>query len=196
MEAFANYRSNTTNNASAAIQKQLEYQKQINSTGVVNQVASKLKFQSEYGAATIAAAQRLSEQHGIPTFDISGNVSTVPTTRPLDLNANVGVGAFTGLTVQGFNTQLANLINAVKSTGGQIANTVFTAPTSTNPTNQSPSGGQQGAADPSNTQPPSGSSSLSQDFRKSLDGIKNYVGPAGLLVGAGLLGLLIISRKR
>lgn len=88
-------------------------------------------------------------------------------------------------TIQNVFSNLANIIPAA-----------FQAPSSTAPVNQSPSGGQQGAADPSNTQPPSGSSSLSQDLRKSLDGIKNYVGPAGLLVGAGLLGLLIISRKR
>lgn len=153
------------------------------------------KFVSEYGEATIKAAQKLSQQYGIPTFDIKGNVSTVPTTALSSLALTVGTGRYSDTPKQFVNI-LSNAINQVKSTGGSIANTVFTAPTSTTPTNQSPSGGQQGAANPSNTQPPSGSSSLSQDFRKSLDGIKNYVGPAGLLVGAGLLALLIVSRKR
>jgi len=45
--------------------------------------------------ATIRAQQELSEKFGIPTFDIVGNISTVPQTRAIDETINVGTGRFT-----------------------------------------------------------------------------------------------------
>ena len=151
-------------------------------------------FVSEYGAATIAAQQKLSQQYGIPTFDISGNVSTVPTTQLSPLALTVGTGRYSN-TPQSFVNILSNAINQVKSTGGQIANTIFNAPTSTSPQNNTPSGGQQGAANPSNTQPPSGSSSIGVDLAKGFDSIKNYIGPTGLLVGIGFIAFLALRGR-
>lgn len=39
--------------------------------------------------------QELSETFGIPTFDIEGNISTVPTTRSINTSIDVGTGRFT-----------------------------------------------------------------------------------------------------
>ena len=55
-----------------------------------------------------AAQQALSEKYGIATFDIKGNVSSIPLTRPLNTSINVGTGS-TGLTSQVLNQFLAKL---------------------------------------------------------------------------------------
>lgn len=199
LAAFAAYRANTTNNASAAIQKQLQYQQSINNrnapAGAPSMVTKFTSYTGPISDAVIRAQQALSQQWGIPTFDAKGNVSTVPTTQLSSLAKTVGVGAYTNLSSNQFVAQLSSIINTIKTTGGQVANTIFNAPTSSTPQNQNPSGGQQGAADPNNTQPPSGASSLGADLAKSLDGIKNYIGPVGILAGLGLVGLLIATRK-
>ena len=53
----------------------------------------------------IKMQQALSEKFGIPTFDLQGKVSTLPTTRPLNTDINVNTGS-TGLTVSAFNDLL------------------------------------------------------------------------------------------
>ena len=53
------------------------------------------------GAATIKAQQELSEKYGIPTFDLQGELSTIPTTRPAS-GINVGTGIY-GSSVSDFN---------------------------------------------------------------------------------------------
>ena len=49
--------------------------------------------------------QALSEKFGIPTFDLKGQVSTIPQTRPLNESINVNTGA-SGLSVSAFNELL------------------------------------------------------------------------------------------
>ena len=55
--------------------------------------------------AVIEMQQALSEKFGIPTFNLQGQVSTIPTTRPLNTAINVNTGA-TGLSVNAFNELL------------------------------------------------------------------------------------------
>lgn len=61
-------------------------------------------------AAAIKAQQALSEKYGIPTFDLSGKVSTIPLTRAIT-NINVGTGS-TGLTSQGLMDYLKKITPA------------------------------------------------------------------------------------
>ena len=56
-------------------------------------------------AAVIKMQQTLSEKFGIPTFDLTGKVSTIPLTRPLNTDINVNTGS-TGLSVKAFNDLL------------------------------------------------------------------------------------------
>lgn len=56
-------------------------------------------------AGVIRMQQELSEKFGIPTFDLSGKVSTIPQTRPLNTSINVNTGS-TGLSIQAFNDLL------------------------------------------------------------------------------------------
>ena len=55
--------------------------------------------------AVIEMQQALSEKFGIPTFNLQGQVSTIPQTRPLNTSINVNTGA-TGLSVSAFNELL------------------------------------------------------------------------------------------
>ena len=55
--------------------------------------------------AAIEMQQALSEKFGIPTFNLQGQISTIPQTRPLNTSINVNTGA-TGLTVNAFNELL------------------------------------------------------------------------------------------
>lgn len=62
----------------------------------------------------IEMQQALSEKFGIPTFDLKGQVSTIPKTRPLNTDINVNTGA-TGLSVSAFN-QLLQKFTPTKAT--------------------------------------------------------------------------------
>ena len=64
--------------------------------------------------AVVEAQQALSEKFGIATFNLQGNVSTLPKTRPLDQNINIGVGSFGG-TSQALNAFLAKFTPSVSS---------------------------------------------------------------------------------
>lgn len=79
------------------------------------------------GDATKKAQQALSEKYGIPTFDIKGNISTVPVTRPLDTSIPVGTG---NLTDSAFKKSLDFLIQqqTTPSFGGSNAIAAITAP--------------------------------------------------------------------
>ncbi len=59
-------------------------------------------------AATLKAQQALSEKFGIATFTTTGQVSTIPQTRPLDVSINVGSGS-TGLSSSVLNQFLAKI---------------------------------------------------------------------------------------
>ena len=47
------------------------------------------------GQKTIDAAKALAEKWGIVTFDVLGNIATIPETRAIDTSINVGTGRFT-----------------------------------------------------------------------------------------------------
>ena len=80
---------------------------------------SQVSFSSSgLGAKTIAAQQRLSEQFGIPTFDVEGNISTLPQTRAIDNSINVGTGRFSRQT---FNQSIENLLGITQDNFAPIA---------------------------------------------------------------------------
>ena len=57
----------------------------------VSKVQTELKHDG-LSAATIKAQQELSEKYGIPTFDVKGNISTVPSSGIINTDINVGTG--------------------------------------------------------------------------------------------------------
>lgn len=155
---------------------------------------------------TKVVQQRLSDQFGVVTFDEKGNISTVPTTRALNLDPKyfTGVGMFTGETASTFQAKLTDLINQVKIVGGTIGNTIFTAP-SVGPGSTSGGSTPAGTGENAPGNPASGVSNNSQTpstvavtntdkVIDSLEQFKNFVGPIGLAVGIGLLILVILKR--
>ena len=89
----------------AANQKKIDAQSKINhekfvakaaaaNTNLSNTVQSKTSNWLE-GTATKQAQQALSDKYGIPTFDIQGFISTVPSSGIINKDIPVGTGAFT-----------------------------------------------------------------------------------------------------
>ena len=85
----------------ATIQNQQKIDNFLRSEGIIStaantqtQIQTSLSHQG-LSDKTVLAQQKLSEEFGIPTFDISGQISTVPLTTPIDFSINVGTGAFT-----------------------------------------------------------------------------------------------------
>ena len=64
--------------------------------------------------SVIAAQQALSEKYGIATFNLQGQVNTIPITRPYNTAINIGTGS-SGLTSKALNEFLAKL-SPVKAT--------------------------------------------------------------------------------
>ena len=151
------------------------------------------------GAATIKAQQALSEKYGIPTFTMSGEVSTVPITRSLS-SINVGVGAYRMETPSSFTVNLQNIVDTFKNIGGTLGNTVFQTPSTSkpNPTTPTPNGinpnPTQGPIAPATTG--ATGAGITDQVIHSLDNIKNFIGPTGLIVGLGLITLLIVTRGK
>jgi len=146
-------------------------------------------------AAVIAAQQALSDKHGIPTFGLKGEISTVPLSGNLSpLAATVGVGQYTAESGQSLKNTLQGLINTVKSVGGTIGNTVFQAPPETKPSSQVPPAG--GAQPPSTNPIGPAEVPIIDQFTSGLNSLKTAIGPTGLLVGLGLVTLLIVTRNR
>jgi hypothetical protein len=147
-------------------------------------------FDTKLGAATIKAQQDLSEILRIPTFGIKGEVSTVPRSGLLSkLAQTVGVGQYTAETPKTFTTKLQSYIDQVRATGGTIGNTVFSAPSQATPNPTTPN--------PSNTNPKGPADiPLTDQFLGSLEKVKSFVGPIGLLFGAGLLVIVLLTRNR
>ena len=147
------------------------------------------------GAATIAAQQALSDKFGIPTFTLTGGISTVPTGGRLSL-INVGTGGFGGETFRSFTTNLQTIINQVRQTGGTIGNTVFITPvTSGGSTSPQGAGG--------NTQAPAGGGGAGgfQDFNfgeaigEGLKGTGQFLtnNPSALILLIGVGALLVLK---
>lgn len=150
---------------------------------------------------TIAAQQALSNKYGIPTFNASGNISTVPSSGVLSsLAQTVGVGMFTKETPKTFAVNLQNVISTVKAVGGTVGSTFFNAPSQSNP---QPTTTNTPGPNPNPNQPPTAPATtgasgagIADQITHSLDAIKHSLGPTGLLVGVGLIGLLIVTRGR
>jgi hypothetical protein len=147
-------------------------------------------FDTKLGAATIKAQQALSDKKGIPIFGIKGQVSTVPTSGVLSkLAQTVGVGQYTAETPKSFTTKLQSLITQVQATGGTIGNTVFSAPSQATPNPTNPNQSDTNPTGPADIP-------LTDQFLGSLEKVKSFVGPIGLLFGAGLLVIVLLTRNR
>ena len=135
------------------------------------------------GPATIRAQQALSEKFGIPTFNLSGGLSTVPTSRPVSM-INVGTGQFFSETTATLTTKLNNAISTLRQTGGNIGSTIFTPPEFAPAT-----GDISGKTSPSNTSMDSASAATGTDkIIDSLGQFKTFLGP----IGIGVLVLLAV----
>lgn len=97
---------------------------------VQNGVINKNDVDNYLGTKLGRMQQELSEKFGIVTFTESGNISTVPTTRPLSTEPLffTGTGKFTGETQSSFTSKLQDMISQIKTTGGQIGGTIFKSP--------------------------------------------------------------------
>jgi hypothetical protein len=138
---------------------------------------------------TIKAQQSLSEKFGIPTFNLSGGISTIPVTGRVTA-INVGTGQFFNETTASLTTKLNQLRDTVKGTGGQLFNTFFTAPEFAPATGDIP-----GRTFPSNTSLDSASGATGTDkIIDSLTQFKTFLGPIGLLVIGGIVILSIMKR--
>lgn len=146
--------------------------------------------------AFIKASQALSNKWGIPTFDLSGNVLTVPTNKMVG-PINVGVGS-PALVSQGVNSQtlsaaINQVIAQVKNTvgGGTIGATYIPGLPSGAPT------GNTGGVNPPPSSAPAPDSTIQNSgdtLKKGFESIKNYVGPAGLVIGALIIGVVLLRR--
>ena len=134
--------------------------------------------------SVVAAQQSLSEKFGIPTFDIQGRVSTIPRTVPLNPMINVGVGA-TGLSINSLNELLSRL----------------TPPKPTVPTQEVFSPGLGiitlqpvgSGLTPGEFVVPS-APGLFDSLKGGLSDIQRTIGPAGIIIGIGLVALLLLKR--
>ena len=141
--------------------------------------------------ATIKAQQALSEKFGIPTFNLTGGISTVPVTRTLS-TINVGTGMFTGETTSSLNQKLGSLIaNAKETTGGTIGNTFV-------PSLSKPSPKPTPNANTTNDDVPNERTSgtfgqtLSEGFSQAADFFKTN--PIALIGIFALVGLMVIKK--
>jgi len=137
--------------------------------------------------AVIKLQQELSEKFGIPTFTQTGDISTVPTTKPIG-DINVGVGKFGGETIKSFTETLNQGIINLKQTGGSIGSTVFKKPLVKN-------------IDPNQTNANEPKDSISgfdfgQTFNEGIGSVGELVAknPTILIVGLGLLALTVLKR--
>lgn len=101
--------SEAAREATAAAQRKVSTSASIKPK--VDTLQTKLSNDNRIGDATRKAQQALSEKYGIPTFDTQGFISTVPQTRPIDTNINVGTGAFTK---DAFNRSISYLTSQVQ----------------------------------------------------------------------------------
>lgn len=157
------------------------------------------------GPKLISMQQNLSNKYGIVTFTQEGDVSTVPVSTPIKIFT--GVGKFTGESMGSFTQKINDIINQVKSVGGIVGNTIFTAPSVASGNSSGSSSGtiQPGSGENAPGNPASGVSNTSQTpsttavtntdkVIDSLEQFKNFVGPIGLIAGLGLLVLVVLKR--
>jgi len=80
---------------------------------------------SGLGAKAIAAAQALSEKFGIVTFDVEGNIATVPETRDIDPTIFVGTGRFTDSAFKKSIEVLQGKSDPIASFGASVNETIL-----------------------------------------------------------------------
>ena len=97
------YKQNTKSNVKETQSKAVPIKAITTKINTVQTNLSKIGL----GEKTLAAQKALAEKYGIVTFDVKGNISQVPTTRPIDTTINVGTGI---LTNSSYNDSLAVLI--------------------------------------------------------------------------------------
>ena len=136
--------------------------------------------------AVIKLQQELSDKFKIPTFNLTGGISTVPTTGPIG-DIPVGLGKFSGETVKSFTDKLNQSINQLKQTGGKIGNTTFKTPTKNVNPNQT------------NANEPRDSFSgfdFSQTFNEGIGSVGELIAknPTVLIIGLGLLAFTVLKR--
>jgi len=133
----------------------------------------------------IKLQQQLSEKFGIPTFTLKGDISTVPTTKPIG-TINVGVGKFGGETLQSFTDKLNQSITAVRQTGGKIGSTTIRQ----NPQTQNIDPNQTNANEPRDN------FDFGQTFNEGIGSVGQLVAnnPTILIIGLGLLALTVLKR--
>lgn len=130
--------------------------------------------------AVIKLQQNLSESFGIPTFTLTGDISTVPTTRPVSTRINVGVGKFGGETLSSFTTKLNQSISRLKQTGGTIGSTKIKKITKN--------------INPQETNAAIDDTFQAFDFTQTLREGFSGLPPTVLLIGVGLLLLTVLKR--
>lgn len=121
--------------------------------------------------------QALSEKYGIPTFDLKGNISTVPQTRPAS-GINVGTGKY-GTSVDDFNKFIKSI----------------TPPKALVPTGPVVLGGGTIIDVPTNAPLVEGETPLSsREIQKSFGTtIQQYI-PYIVLAGVGIAALLVLKK--
>jgi len=138
----------------------------------------------ELSQTVIDLQQKLSEQFKIPTFTLSGDISTVPTTGQVGI-IDVGVGKFGGESLASFNTQLNQIITQTRQTGGKIGSTTFKTPTLKN-------------IDPNqtNANEPRDSFDFGQTFNEGIGSVGQLIAsnPTILIIGLGLLAFTVLKR--
>lgn len=141
----------------------------------------------------IQSQQALSDKYGIPTFDLKGNISTVPSSGVLSGLANtVGLGGYSSQfkTNQGLIGSLQSLLNTVKNTGGTFANTVFTGP-------QGAPTGSTGNVNPPPSSAPAEGSQIQfngDTIKQGFQNIMKTIGPTGLVVGIVIAGVVLFKK--
>ena len=92
-----------------------------------NQIQTTLSNQG-IGQKAKEAQQKLSDMFGIPTFDIKGNISTVPTTGIINPDISVGTGRFSDSAFKKSLAALTNANNDILSAGAKAFNDILLAP--------------------------------------------------------------------
>ena len=88
LKSVQDYKANNAEVVRASVQAA---NNQSNLFNAVSRVQSELKHDG-LSAATIKAQQELSEKYGIPTFDVKGSISTLPSSGKINPDIDVGTG--------------------------------------------------------------------------------------------------------
>ena len=134
--------------------------------------------------AVIKLQQALSNKEGIVTFNLTGGLSTVPTTKPIRTDISSGLGKFGGETIKSFTEKLNQQILKLKQTGGKIGNTVFKKPVKNIDPNQT------------NANEPKDNFDFGQTFNEGIGSVSEVVArnPTILIIGLGLVALTVLKR--